>query len=141
MDLERDLTARGRKQAESLGRWMLGNGIMPALIFSSPAQRARATARICSEAAGYQGSIRYKNDLYDGHGNAYVTVMTDLVNKYDSVMIVGHNPEISDVITFFTGEPLVMAPCRLVCLEFAVEEWDAIQDSNGILKWAQTPPG
>ncbi len=54
-------------------------------------------------------------------------------------MIVGHNPELSDAITFFTGDQINMSPCALVCIEFAVEEWGSVRDSNGILRWVQIP--
>ncbi len=139
IDPERDLTAGGRRHAESLGRWMSGTGILPACIFSSPAKRSQATARICSENAGYQGCIRFEDDLYDTHGAAYFAVMADLENKYDSVMIVGHNPAISDVIAMLTGDRRHMSPCALACIEFAVEEWGSVQNSDAILKWVQIP--
>jgi phosphohistidine phosphatase len=133
-DLERDLTAWGRRQAESIGRWMSENGIIPDLIFSSTAKRAKLTAKICSEKANFQGRISFEEDLYDTDENTYVDLLAGLNDQYDSVMIVGHNPEISDVITIFTGEKLNMSPCTLVCIEFAIEEWSAVQEDNGILK-------
>ena len=138
-DLERDLTERGRRQAESLGQWMSDNGIRPARIFSSSARRAHLTAKICSEEIGYQGHIRIEEALYGTYLDNYVTVIKGLNNKYDSVMIVGHNPELSDAITFFTGDQIKMLPCTLVCIEFTVEKWGSVEESNGILRWVQIP--
>jgi phosphohistidine phosphatase len=139
LDPERELTARGRRQAESLGRWMAGMGILPACIFSSPAKRAQATARICSENAGYQGRILFEDDLYDTNGAAYFAVLAGLGNKYDSVMIVGHNPAISDVLAILTGNRHHMLPCALACIEFASDEWASVQNSDASLTWVQNP--
>lgn len=139
IDLERNLTARGRRQAESLGRWMSDNGIMPARIFSSAAKRTQMTAKICAEQVSYRGRIRVEEALHETCWHTYVTVMRGLKNKDDSVMIVGHNPEISDAITIFTGDQLNMYPCTLACIEFAIESWDTTRDANGILKWVQFP--
>jgi phosphohistidine phosphatase len=139
LDRERGLTVRGRGHAESLGRWMSAEGILPARIISSSAKRAKATAEICSEIAGYQRRIRFDDGLYDAHGAAYIDIVTGLDNKYDSVMIVGHNPAVSDATAIFAGNRLNATPCSLVCIEFAVKEWHALQNSRGILNWAWSP--
>jgi phosphohistidine phosphatase len=138
-DLTRDLTVRGRRQAESIGQWMFEKGIKPDRILSSPAKRSQLTAEICSERADYQGNIRFEGDLYDPYGDKYIDVIAGLKNKHDSVMIVGHNPKISSAITILTGEQLNMSPCMLVCIEFALDKWISVKDCNGILKWVQIP--
>ena len=139
VDSERDLTAGGRRQTEALGRWMSDQGIAPALFFSSAARRAQQTATICSGASGYQGRIYFEDDLYDARIAAYTGIVTALDNSDDSVLIVGHNPEISATVAFFTGRLLTMSPCLLVCIEFALEDWSSVQEGSGILKWVRTP--
>lgn len=138
-DAERDLTARGRRQAESIGQWMAENGIRPERMLSSPAKRSRMTAEICAEHADYQGRIRFADDLYDPYKDNYIDVIADLKNKYASVLIVGHNPKISSAVTILTGEQLNMPPCMLVCIEFALDKWISVKDGNGIVKWVQIP--
>ena len=134
-DLERDLSAKGRRQAEFIGQWMRESGIMPDRIVSSPAKRTTVTARLCAEQAGYQGKIRFADDLYDAHSNTYIDLIAGLNNKHDSVMVVGHNPEISAVVTVLTGEPLTMPPGTLVCIEMTTDQWVAAKDGNASLKW------
>ena len=134
-DLERDLSTKGRRQAEFIGQWMRESGIMPDRIVSSPAKRTTVTARLCAEQAGYQGKIRFADDLYDAHSNTYIDLIAGLNNKHDSVMVVGHNPEISAVVTVLTGEPLTMPPGTLVCIEMTTDQWVAAKDGNASLKW------
>jgi phosphohistidine phosphatase len=133
-DLERDLSAKGRRQAEYIGQWMGENGIIPDRIVSSPAKRTTVTASLCAEQAGYQGKIHLADDLYDAHSNTYIDLIAGLDNKHDSVMVVGHNPEISAVVTVLTGEPLTMPPGTLVCIEMTTDQWIAAKDGNASLK-------
>jgi phosphohistidine phosphatase len=112
---------------------------MPARILSSFAKRTKVTAKICAKWGGYQGHIRFEEDLYETSCDIYINFIRGFIKKYDSVMIVGHNPEISDVITIFTGDQLNMSPCTLACIEFAIENWDTAGNTNGILKWVQIP--
>jgi phosphohistidine phosphatase len=138
-DMERDLSAKGRRQAEFIGQWMGENGMMPDRIVSSSAKRTTETARICAEKAGYQGKIRFADDLYDAHSDTYIDLIAGLNNKHDSIMVVGHNPEISAVVTVLTGEPLTMPPGTLVCIEITSDQWVAAKDGNARLKWVQHP--
>jgi len=98
-DLARDLSAKGRRQAASMGQWMSAKGIIPDRIISSSAKRTKLTAKICSELIGYQRSIRFEDSLYDARSESYFDVIAALNNRYDSVMIVGHNPAISTMVT------------------------------------------
>jgi phosphohistidine phosphatase len=138
-DRERDLSAKGRRQAEALGQWMFEKGILPDRVVSSPAKRARLTAEICSEGADYRGSVRFEEDLYDPYGDKYIDIIADLKDKYDSALIVGHNPKISSAVTIVTGEQLTMPPCTLVCIEFDLDKWISVKNVQGIVKWIHVP--
>lgn len=138
-DIGRDLSGKGHRQAESIGQWMSEKGIMPDWIISSSAKRAKATAKICSERIGYQKSIRFEDSLYDTGSDTYLDIIAALNNKYDSVMMVGHNPAISAMVTILTGVHLEMSPSMLVCLETDHNEWNSVKDANGTMKWFQIP--
>ena len=53
-DFERPLNRRGEKAAPSMGKFMRVNGFEPAVIKSSPAVRAKQTAKLTKKAAGFQ---------------------------------------------------------------------------------------
>ena len=138
-DMGRDLSGKGQRQAESIGQWMSENGIMPDWIICSPAKRAKSTAKICSGWIGYQRRIRFEDSLYDAGSDTYLDILAALNNKYDSVMMVGHNPAISALVTILTDIQLDMSPCMLVCIEIALDEWRSVKDASGALKWFQIP--
>jgi len=77
-DLGRDLSGKGRRQAESIGQWMSENGIMPDWIISSSSKRTKSTARIVSGRVGYQRSIRFEDVFYDAGGNTYFDIIAAL---------------------------------------------------------------
>ena len=135
-DRERDLTAVGRGQAESMGLWLRENASMPDRIYSSPAKRARMTAELCFATAGYQGSILLEENLYTMNGDAYMDLLDGMRAHCDSVIIVGHNPEISSAVTIFTGEQIIMPPCSLACIEFTAIQW---RNCLGTLRWFRIP--
>ena len=118
---------------------MAEKGIRPELILSSPAERAKTTAHICSEQAGYQGKVRLEEDLYEADMDKYLDIIADLKNKYDSVLIVGHNPHISATATILTGEQLNMSTGMLACIEIRDDKWNSVKDAKVSLKWVQAP--
>ncbi|MCG6533431.1 MAG: histidine phosphatase family protein [Syntrophales bacterium LBB04] len=139
-DMGRDLSGKGRRQAESIGQWMSENGIMPDWIISSSAKRTKATANICAKKVGYQRSVRFEDSLYHASGDTYLDIIAALNDKYESVMMVGHNPAISALVTVLTGVHLDMSPCMLACLDFTfIDKWSSVRDANGTLKWFQIP--
>ncbi|MCG6535900.1 MAG: histidine phosphatase family protein [Syntrophales bacterium LBB04] len=137
--MERNLTAQGRIQAESIGRWMSKSGILPDWIICSSAKRTKLTAKICSERVGYQRSIRFESGLYEADSGKYLEIISALNDKYDSVMIVGHNPAISAVVAILTGVQLDMSECMLACIGFTTDQWISFKDDFAKLKWFQIP--
>ena len=138
-DIGRDLSSKGRRQAESIGQWMSENGILPDWIISSSAKRTKSTSNIFAKKVGYQKSIRFEDSLYHASDDTYLDIIAALNDKYESVMMVGHNPAISALVTVLTGVHLDMSPSMLVCIETDLDEWSSVRNANGTLKWFQIP--
>jgi phosphohistidine phosphatase len=138
-DKKRPLTKEGRRQAESIGRWMSKNFVPVDAIFSSSAKRAVQTAELCAEAAGYEEAIQEYDALYDTDISTYMETLKDLENKIRSVIFVGHNPEISGVVKILAGEYVPMANSQLVCISLPIILWTDIQKNIGVLDWMKMP--
>lgn len=52
-DFDRPLNQRGERDAPVMGRRLKARGARPSLILTSPAKRAKRTARLIAEAIGY----------------------------------------------------------------------------------------
>ena len=90
-DLERKLTARGRKQAERVSAWLVARLPGRYTVLSSPARRARETA----DALG----VRYKivERLASGAAARDVLQVCGWPSHKGAVVVVGHQPDLGRV--------------------------------------------
>ena len=96
-DLERKLTARGRKQAARVGAWLIARLPGRYTVLSSPARRARETA----DALG----VRYKivERLAPGATPGDVLDASGWPSHKGAVVIVGHQPDLGQVAALLLG--------------------------------------
>lgn len=104
-DLERRLDDTGRMEARDMGQWLLQNGIMPDLIISSHAQRAHETATLAAEPIAYNGkNIKIEEEVYRTDAYDLLDLVQAQDDKFKTVMVVGHNPTISELAARLGGE-------------------------------------
>jgi len=140
-DFERPLAKRGKQDAERVGVWMAEQDLVPDLVISSPAKRARQTTEHCAGAAGYQGEIRYDKTLYCNGEDAYLVALEQLDESIQSVLLVGHNPDLSIVVEALSGEYNRMPTAALARIDLANARWSALleKEKPGKLAWVQLP--
>lgn len=63
-DHDRPLNKRGKGDAQCMGRLLKREHLIPDIIISSTATRARATAEGVAKASGYKGEIIMNKSLY-----------------------------------------------------------------------------
>ena len=93
-DHDRPLNKRGKRDAPLMGDLLQNEHLVPDLIISSTAKRARSTAKAVAKAARYKGDIILNQSLCSAPPTACVDVLRDLSNEYARVLKVGHNPAI-----------------------------------------------
>ena len=100
-DFERELTQRGRRRVQASANVMTRLGIAPRQIFSSPRLRARQTAEIVADALGMavtiSEAVNFGFDLSD------LRRLTKDSSADDEFMFVGHNPDMSLLVSEITG--------------------------------------
>ena len=103
-DHARPLNARGERDAPRMGRLVRAEGLTPDLIISSDAARARATAEAMAEAARYPGTILLEPRLYHADTAEILDVLRTTIDEdVASVMIVGHNPGLEELVAWLTS--------------------------------------
>ena len=105
-DFDRPLAARGEKDALRMGKWLQKNGLVPDLVVSSPARRARATAELVVGRL----HIRRKRIIFDDRiYEAGLRQLLDVVAAHaagsDTLLLVGHNPGLEELIAHLASEP------------------------------------
>jgi len=138
-DYERPLAKRGRQDAARIGAFLVEQDLLPDLIVSSPAERARATAQRCAVAADYQGDIRYEGSLYSGSEEAYLELLWSLDDTVGRVLCVGHNPDIEATIETLTHKYVSMPTAALARIDFDTDSWVELLQVGGRLAWVQLP--
>src|SRR5689334_19829677 len=97
-DFDRPLNDRGLKTAPFMGTVMRENGYMPDVIISSPAVRASSTARLVKAAANIASELQFDKRIYEASSQSLNEVAASIDDKYNSAMLVGHNPGIEGFI-------------------------------------------
>lgn len=100
-DYDRALKKRGKRDAKRMGEWMKERELVPDIIISSPATRAIMTAKIVCDAIGIdKHDIQEEKRLYDEGLVRVKSVLADCPTTFNRVLVVGHNPELLDLLTY-----------------------------------------
>ncbi len=130
-DRNRPLTDSGRHAATALGLLMRRKGIAPAFILCSPVRRTRETMeRLDLE---NEGAIFYPPSLYNAPASELYERIKIVSASSETVLIVGHNPGVSDLVRFLTGKAMCFAPGALATIECAADSWENIMPAENQL--------
>lgn len=114
-DFDRRLDAQGLEQASASAGRLLMLQPAPTLILASPAQRTLQTARILLEVAGLPPqTLRLEERLYNAAPADILATIRGAPAAAKHLVIVGHNPGISEVAHACTGQ----APDGLLTAQF-----------------------
>lgn len=140
-DFNRPLNKRGLKDAPYMSKLFKGKGIKPEIVFSSPANRAYSTAKFFIEELEIKEETVIKdNNIYEKGSRYIINVLKNLDNNKHSVIVFGHNPDITSLSSYFSGEYFENVPtCGIICIDFEIEKWEEIDKINGKLRFFEYP--
>ena len=100
-DRERPLNKRGERDAPVMGQRIATAGIRPSLILSSPAVRAWTTAKVIAAQISYPKEFLQKEpQLYMASVNDMLDVIVAQDEGFNSLMLVAHNPGLTDFANY-----------------------------------------
>jgi phosphohistidine phosphatase len=102
-DFDRALKKSGKQDALALGEWLKQQLLIPDLIISSPAKRAISTANKVVKAIGVDFVITEDVRLYAQGFERLKTVLAEAPADAQRVLLVGHNPELEDLLIHLVG--------------------------------------
>jgi phosphohistidine phosphatase len=100
-DFARALTSKGVERLETSAQVMKNLGLKPAKIFSSPLVRARQTAEIVGKVIGVEVTVESK--VGPGFSAQAVRALIADLGTGGDVMFVGHEPNMSEVVSALSG--------------------------------------
>lgn len=122
-DYDRPLNSRGKQNASTMGNFLKKQNLVPDLIISSTAKRANKTADIIAKKSGYDKKIFESKVLYGATADDYTSVIHDINNEYKTVLLIGHNPTIEEVLERIIGERYIMKTCSLAYIDLSIDSW------------------
>jgi phosphohistidine phosphatase len=140
-DAERMLTDTGVARTFSVAQYMAESKPVIDQIISSPAERAYATALIIADKLGYQASkIKTDDKLFTGDDKDTLDIIEGLDDSINSVMIVGHNPIITQVANQFAEPKLESLPTTgVVSVHLEAEKWADLKRAKVIQNFTVWP--
>lgn len=140
-DFDRPLKKRGKRGACLIGGWLRDHQCVPDLVLSSPAERARATARKCCKSAGLDvDQIWWDDRLYMADAQTILNVLSTVPESQQRVMVVGHNPGLETLLLELLSVPpnvpsdgKLLPTATLVCLHLN-DAWGNIQSHSATLQ-------
>ena len=124
-DWDRPLNKRGKRDGPAMGQRLAERGSFADLVISSPAVRALATAEAIAEEIDYPWTeIVVDERLYGADLSEWLEVIQGLDDALDRVMCVGHNPGLTELVSYFSAEGIGNVPtCGVVELRFDTWRW------------------
>ena len=139
-DLDRPLAKRGKRAAALMGRYLAELAELPDRVYTSPALRARDTARRAVVAGGWSRPVETCERLYGGPPDQIVELIREADEGAGCIILVGHEPDASLIASGLTGGTSVRFPTAAMArIDLGVERWDETGFGKGTLIWLVTP--
>lgn len=150
-DFDRELNAKGRRAAETMGRF-IGTKVAPFdRILASPAKRVQETLNIALDAMGRAAPADRTEDrrLYLATCDSIDEVVGELGGDVESILVAAHNPGLEDMVLDHVPNDGT-SPLRdivaqkyptgaFALIEFDIDDWADIEGAKGTLVMLTRP--
>lgn len=138
-DSERMLTDRGVADAIRVGEFILVQRLSIGAILSSPAKRARQTTELVIQAAGLSSAPIYDQRIYEAAASQLLGILSEVDSRLETVLLVGHNPGMEDLLRYLIGGHQSMSAGELACIQSEINMWAELAEENCVLKTTFSP--
>jgi phosphohistidine phosphatase len=123
-DRDRPLNERGLRDVATMGKRLAQRGVLPDVLLCSPATRALTTAEHLAKALGVKRKdVVVTERLYAAPAKELLSVIQGLGDEPKRVMLVAHNPGLTELARHFASETTDMPTCAIVEFRFAAPTW------------------
>jgi phosphohistidine phosphatase len=145
-DHDRPLTPRGRKGAALIAEYLQREGLEPSIVLCTSATRARETLERLRPSFSDSTIIKIEPKLYGAGSKELMTRIRRLSQASQSVLIIGHNPAIQElVLALVPNGPKSDAirkkfpTAALAILDVSIDEWRRLKPGEASLESFVTP--
>jgi len=139
-DWDRPLAERGRRDAPEIGAWLVDQVGPVDLVICSPARRAQQTWRLAGTRLEPPAPVRDDERVYGAGPTQLLTVLAELSDELHRVVLVGHNPGLTELVEHMSGTPVELKTSAIAVLswpgswvdaESGVATLDAVTTARG----------
>lgn len=140
-DRDRILTPVGFQNANRMGMNLKNKKVQPDIIICGVATRTQQTAESIAEHVSYDSNrVHINGEVYDASIRTLLNVVNNLKEEWKTVVLIGHNPSISYLAEYITGEAVGnMTTCGLVSINFKMDSWLEVSEGNGDFQFYEYP--
>jgi len=135
-DEKRALDKDGIAQCGLVGRALVALDASVDTIISSPLKRSAQTASLVGNELGYEGKLQFSDALRPGASFADFRRLLEKYTKQEAIMVVGHNPNLSEFLGRIISDPGHEASTELKKGAVAKVE---VGRNSAVLLWCITP--
>jgi phosphohistidine phosphatase len=139
-DAARPLAERGERDAPAVGRWLHDHVPGIDLTVCSTAVRTRQTWRLAAGQLDNTPAFRLDERVYDADVDDLLAVIHELPDTARTVVLVGHNPGLSDLVHVLTGDRVELKTSSVAVLR-GPDRWTGIDQDTAELAEFKTPRG
>jgi len=139
-DFERTLNARGEVDAGLMAAYLQQSVYIPEQIISSDAVRALATANEYNAVLKPEKGLVGNHSLYNASLQDILQVIKNMPRECDTVMLVAHNPGMSEALSYFLPAGVQgMSTCSVGIIRFDIQSWNEVSMQAGELLAYESP--
>jgi phosphohistidine phosphatase len=135
----RPLARRGQRQVPEAGRWLAGNVGVIDLAIVSPAERTRQTWRLAAAELDVPPGVREDDRVYAASAQSLLVVLREVPGEVATVVLVGHNPGLEDLVASLTGGWVPMPTSALAVIDLP-GPWSDAGNTGAELRAQGRPP-
>lgn len=142
-DFDRPLNPRGEKGAGLVGRHIFDHDVKWDKVIASPAVRVAETIELAAKATGRPIAVNWDRRIYLASSATLLDLLREQKDDPGSVLMVGHNPGLEDVIFDLVPDDgtsplrdvveLKFPTASFAVLELDIEHWSELKDRCGKL--------
>ena len=134
-DFERPLSEMGKYDAINIGLHLNEDYPLPSYILSSAAKRALTTARIIGEELEFDTTkITSVKSLHNAPMETVLQEINQISANHECIMVFGHNPGLSILASYLTGENFNLETCNTILLNVEIGEWAELSKDTCTVK-------
>ena len=138
-DFDRPLNKRGNIDGELMSNYLREKEKKIDKLILSTSKRTRLTSKYFTEKIHFD-SISYIDELYHASYSDIINIISKVENNFNSIMVIGHNPGLTELINQYTMINIYNLPTTgVVKVEFKENKWKRITENKGKIIYKKFP--